>query len=373
MRIAFISADWALAAPGEVPSPGGAGWVRIHQPAAALANRGGHDVVVGAGVASDRQGRLIPLGHDGTPLMLDPELVVLQRWMHVDALDAIREARAQGQVVINDVDDWFWGLDRRNQAHRYTDARRNSDHNREHYKRIVLVGDAVTVSTRFLAKRIRERLGARTILIRNAVDLPTFATQPVSDATGGLTVGWVGALAWRSGDLETMRPVLPGFLDETQSRFVHHGVFPGDSDTAAGRIGLEPHQVGPSRQGCIPQDYPNNVAGFDIGIVPLTDVPFNHAKSWIKGLEYAAAGIPFVAQALPEYEDFPAGITARTPADWVAALHTLTDPATRREHQKRGLRTARDHDYRTRWTDWETAYTALLNRSEPHAQERAHV
>jgi glycosyltransferase involved in cell wall biosynthesis len=40
---------------------------------------------------------------------------------------------------------------------------------------------------------------------------------------------------------------------------------------------------------------------FDIGIAPLDDIVFNHAKSWLKGLEYAALGIPFVASDLPEY------------------------------------------------------------------------
>jgi hypothetical protein len=40
----------------------------------------------------------------------------------------------------------------------------------------------------------------------------------------------------------------------------------------------------------------------DIGLVPLNDIPFNRAKSFIKGLEYTASGIPFVAQGTGEYE-----------------------------------------------------------------------
>src|SRR5205085_863761 len=42
-------------------------------------------------------------------------------------------------------------------------------------------------------------------------------------------------------------------------------------------------------------EYPTLFSGIDIGIVPLADVPFNHAKSRIKGMEYAAAGVPFAA------------------------------------------------------------------------------
>jgi hypothetical protein len=361
MRIAFVSADWGTGPDGFTKTPGGAGWVRIHQPAMALANWGGHQVVIGAGIASDRKGRLVPLNHEGLPLMLDADLVVIQRWMHRDAADAIRAAREYGQVVVQDVDDWFWGLDRANQAHRNTDPRVSPDNNREHYRRAVLASDVVTVSTEFLAKRIRERLGVPTLLIRNAIDVAMFPTQPRSEATSGLTVGWVGALAWRSGDLETLRGVLPRFLRDTGSVFVHHGVSQSDRDTAADRLGLTPDLVGPSRPLVPPLDYPDNLAGFDIGIVPLADVPFNHAKSWIKGLEYAASGIPFVAQAVPEYRAFRAGITAATPDDWEKALHQLTRPEMRRAAAAQGILAAQEQDIRRRWTDWDAAYRALAD------------
>ncbi len=36
-----------------------------------------------------------------------------------------------------------------------------------------------------------------------------------------------------------------------------------------------------------------------VGIAPLVDRPFNRSKSWIKGLEYSAFGLPFVASPLP--------------------------------------------------------------------------
>jgi hypothetical protein len=42
--------------------------------------------------------------------------------------------------------------------------------------------------------------------------------------------------------------------------------------------------------------------GIHVGLVPLTRGPFNEAKSYLKGLEYAAAGIPFIATPTEEYQ-----------------------------------------------------------------------
>lgn len=362
MDIAFISSDWARVGPGVAPSPGGAGWVRIHQPAHALEIHGGHRTVIGHGVAAHRTtNRLVPLDWAGKPLMLDPDLVVIQRWMNAEAPQVIRQARAAGQPVLQDVDDWFWGLHPGNQAFYTTDPKRSPDHNREHYKAALQASTAVTVSTDFLARRLRERMGCTTHLIRNCVDPATFSTQPVRNVEDELVIGWCGALLWRSGDLETTRPFLPDWLAKTRSTFVHHGTFPSDPpDAAAAVIGIRPENVGPNREAVPPTVYPDNVAGFDIGIVPLNDVPFNHAKSWIKGLEYAAAGIPFVAFATREYQALDAGLLATTPDEWVAALDELRDPQVRLREQIRGLKAAREHAISARWQQWEQVYARHL-------------
>lgn len=362
MLIGFASADWGYDTRGDPTIPGGAGWVRVHTPARALAALG-HTVAVGNNVGVLADGRLIVCDHNEKPLVRrPPEVVVVQRWMNRHAVQSIRDASNAGQAIVQDVDDWFWGLDPANRAHRTTSVRTDREHNREHYRASVAAADVVTVSTEFLARRIRERFGVRTALLRNVIDLPMFTPRPVRPLTEGLVVGWVGALAWRSGDLETLRGVLGPWLTATRSTFVHHGTFAGDPDTAADRLGLGPELVGPSRRALPPVDYPDNMGGFDIGIVPLSDIPFNRAKSWIKGLEYAASGIPFVAADLPEYRLLDAGLLASTPAQWTAALERLRDPDERQRQSRRGLAAARAHDVRARISEWEATYEAALAR-----------
>lgn len=361
MKIGHVTADVGGATPTRAPMPGGAGWVRVFQPAHRLAMNG-HESVVGTQVGATDGGWLIPLNHRHEALMPQPELMVIQRWMNHESPDRIREARATGQVVLQDVDDWFWGLDPANRAHRTTSKKRNPYYNREHYRAAVSASDAAVVSTAFLAKRIRERFGCRTILVRNAVDLASFATQPVSDRDDELVIGWTGALAWRSGDLETLAPWFDGWLAATGSTFVHHGTFPDDTDTAASRAGVAVDRAGPTRGILPPWEYPVNVAGFDIGIVPLAPIDFNAAKSWIKGLEYAAAGIPFIAARTDEYAALGAGRLASDPDEWLAHLEDLRDPQVRAEEAARGLKVAAEHDLSVRWRDWETVYEAELAR-----------
>lgn len=103
----------------------------------------------------------------------------------------------------------------------------------------------------------------------------------------------------------------------------------------------------------------------DIGLVPLTDIPFNHAKSTIKGLEYAAANVPFVAQSLPEYQrlaDMGVGRVATTPEDWRREVGALLDFRTRKKEA--GLNYSnmmKEHTIRARESEWQEMVLRALH------------
>jgi len=106
---------------------------------------------------------------------------------------------------------------------------------------------------------------------------------------------------------------------------------------------------------------------FDIGIIPLTDIPFNRAKSCLKGLEYSCAGVPFIAQGLPEYERLNAlgvGRIANSPDEWRAHMAALLDYNTR----KRDARINRenvihDHTIMQRESEWRAIVAELSGES----------
>jgi glycosyltransferase involved in cell wall biosynthesis len=103
----------------------------------------------------------------------------------------------------------------------------------------------------------------------------------------------------------------------------------------------------------------------DVGIVPLASSQFNEAKSTLKGLEYAAHGIPFVASPLPEYEVLAQegiGLLAKDRGrTWRAQLlRIMQDDVLRAELSQRGRELVRaQHTYETQgalWLDaWESA------------------
>ena len=124
---------------------------------------------------------------------------------------------------------------------------------------------------------------------------------------------------------------------------------------------------------CRISEYPRMFKHFDVGIVPLNPVQFNLAKSNLKGLEYSAAGIPFVASRFGEYirtnEKYGFGLipdgthkTARKEARfWEQKLELLLDPNFRQEEREKNLAIVQQHyDMGKRWKDWEDVYKAKL-------------
>jgi hypothetical protein len=103
---------------------------------------------------------------------------------------------------------------------------------------------------------------------------------------------------------------------------------------------------------------------FDIGIVPLSDIPFNHAKSTIKGLEYTAAGIPFVSSYSPEYallESQGVGRVAASEDEWIGHLEDLINPKTRKEEIEKNYENIKMlHTIEVRGEEWDKIFTQIL-------------
>jgi glycosyltransferase involved in cell wall biosynthesis len=261
----------------------------------------------------------------------DCAVVIIQRYMEDWVPDAITSARMAGQVIVNDVDDWFWGLHPDNTASLAVDPTNSPKSNIDHYRRSLEASNAVTVSTPFLRDAISQ-WGVQTHLIPNGVT--TWHFTPRVHKPGPVTIGWCGSTGHRSGDLEIVAPALQKVAK--QVKFHHTGSF-DLHPTFATKTGLNARAVS-TLPLLAPSDYPFGFV-FDIGIVPLSDVVFNIAKSWIKGIEYAAAGIPFIASDMDEYKrlhnKYGIGRLASTTDEWVAHFEELLDPTVRHAEAQR--------------------------------------
>lgn len=370
MRIGFACGDWGMRALDDdgTPTLGGSGWYRMGLPSDFL-TRNGHTCVLGTLVRRRSTGEFGVATWDGEHHW-GFEIIVMQRWMNEGLADEMHEARAQhGQRFVNDVDDHYEGLDTRNMAWRSShpkwDAERGrfvdervNDVNRDEYRRVLAASDLLTVSTPYLADRLA-KYGVEIAVLRNAIDLERWLPHEQHDPP---TLGWVGAQPWRSGDLEALRGVLDPELQRRGWSF-HHSGHIGDTP-ATEQLGIDVTAVHCTLSPLARIfEYPQLFEPIDVGIVPLSNVPFNHAKSAIKGMEYAAAGIPFVASAMPEYEwlrdTHGIGLTARRPADWRKRLDQLADLGERRRMAREQRRALEALDWSRRWLDWLDAYAAL--------------
>jgi hypothetical protein len=273
-------------------------------------------------------------------------------------VELVQKAQAAGQKVINDVDDWYWGLHPNNNAYKATDPKFNPECNRDHYKKTLLASDLVITSTPFLANELSS-WGCNVELVRNSVELDKWNVTSQNEKP---TIGWVGSTSHRSGDLETLRGVLNPFIERNDLKFHHGGWMEGTAHPAE-LIGIDPERCTHTPL-CQIELYPQHFKFLDVSIVPLNKIPFNEAKSFIKGIESAAAGKPFIAQDAGEYkflyEEYGIGRVARRPKDWIKHLNDLLDYDLRVEEGLRNRELVESLDIKKNWTSWRDAILSVL-------------
>lgn len=270
-------------------------------------------------------------------------VVFMHRLMHRGLAENVLKARANGQIVINDIDDWYWGLSPENAAFLATDPRHNPVEDRYSYRSILAASDMVIVSTPYLASRL-DWIRCPKVVVKNTVDVARFHDKVHERTTP--TLGWVGSTAHRSGDLETVSGILKPLWKNGEVTLHHSGHY-GGYPSFASKIGV-PDEAVATLPLTDARDYPDLLVPFDIGIVPLNVLPFNRSKSDIKGLEYASAKVPFVAQRINAYEELydslGIGRLAKKPVDWTKHIRALKDPVLRQEEADRNYEAVKARD-----------------------------
>lgn len=304
---------------------GGAGWVRLGQYEQHLTDSG-IEVFVGM-LVWNKTHFSIDL-EDGTRELHDVDIVYMQRLMHDTLAGHIKQAQQYGQIVINDLDDWYWGLHPNNNAFISSHPKNNPNENINHYKKVLNASNLVTVSTDYLADRISKFVHCPIIVLENTVDVQRFT--PVVHTDDMPTVGWVGSTGHRSNDLEQLAGIIKPLYDSNEI-LLYHGGSHANSATVASIWGV-PNEAVETKPACDPERYPSLMT-MDIGLAPLNDVPFNHAKSDIKLLEYSASGIPWIGSDVSSYrklhETWKLGHIAKKAKSWAPTIRALKDPNVR--------------------------------------------
>lgn len=323
--IGFISGDWNNQV--SPPEANGCAYYRQVLPCRLLSEMG-YEALVGQPIPIDDAGIGIAKDDGG---LFGFNVSVMKLMMHASVPQLFYVMQAKGERVVVDIDDFHFSMDEQNIAHAATDPHTNPTNNRMWYEVGIRQADHVTVSTAFLANFYGRR--CRDVrLVRNAVETERFSPVYQPDSP---VYGWLGGTLWRSGDIELLSEWLPSFTHDHGVTVHHAGHIPGDPRHFGIRAGVKRVQTSPMRP---MSQVPDALQNFHVGLVPLARNAFNEAKSYLKGLEYAAAGIPFIATPTEEYRilhEAGVGRLAQTPDEWRDHATELLDADVRREEARR--------------------------------------
>lgn len=267
-------------------------------------------------------------------LAIRPDAVVFQRPVQVGVPELIDDLRARGIAVVIETDDLMDGLPSWNPAFARLDVKFSPFRNNMVFAECARRADLVTCSTPFLADKYAQ-LGPPTVVLRNRLHWPMWDGVPVFEDAGRdwsrVRVGWMGNAMWHTADLDVLRGIIVPWLERNpgvdfvaQPAALEHMGIPENRRVVMGEVAFRDLTLR------------SITAIMDIGLVPLAVHDFNEGKSHLKGLEYAACGIPCIASPTESYrwwvEPGVNGLLARKPRHWVAALDRMVGDmeATRR-------------------------------------------
>jgi hypothetical protein len=289
---------------------------------------------------------------------------VLQRITQRIMAQGVAQLVAAGVAVVMDIDDDLAAVDPSNPAFTWLHPRneRLTEHSWRHLDAACRAATLVTVSTPALLPRYAAH--GRGVVLPNCVPA-RYLRVPRTDSG---VVGWPAALRSHPADPAAVRGAVARFVRAGGT----FGVV-GRGDGCARAFGLD-REV-PSTGDVAFGDWPATIARLGVGIAPLAATRFNQAKSWLKALELAAVGVPWVGSASsPEYARLHAqgcGRLAASGRDWHRELARLAASAgARAELSAAGRRvaagwTVEEHAGRW-WQAWQQAYS-LRQRPAPAA------
>jgi glycosyltransferase involved in cell wall biosynthesis len=200
--------------------------------------------------------------------------------------------------------------------------------------RLVIVGNA------FLADHA-SRYARHVEIVPSCVDP---ARQPVRshEPVEVVTIGWIGSHT----TAEYLRPLLPVIarLNERQTR-ARLVVVGGDAGVRADWLEHRPWTLASE---------PDQLAAFDVGVMPLPDTEWARGKCGYKLLQYFAAGVPAVASPVgmnAELLGDDRGLVASSDDEWRAALEQLIGDVDERRQRGAASRSFVEREYSYgRWT-----------------------
>jgi glycosyltransferase involved in cell wall biosynthesis len=349
-----------LVCPGDLH---GCGYYRLIWPAMVLQAQG-HDIDIvnpedrNAMFAAeiDEDTRELTGGHVKFPRQYD--VIVMQRITHKYLAQIIPYIRAEGTAVVIDVDDDLHNISQSNPMYLPLHPKKrpgslSADHSWEWARIACDNATMVQATTPALLDRYARRTTGRLIpnyVPENALDV---------DHDDSRIFGWGGGLHSHAEDAPIVSNTVQRLVNEG-----HHFRIIGPNIGVKRAFHLEDGQF--DATGPIDLAYWIAALGMlGVGMAPLASTTFNRAKSWLKPMEYAAAGVPSVVSPSPAYRELHdkhgIGDIAEKPKDWYRLVRRLiTDDAYRIDRGAESRAAASDLTIEKHAWRWMEAWSEAL-------------
>lgn len=277
---------------------------RVLNPFDAL-DRKGHDVVFGR----KEQGARLDLSG-----LSSCEVIQVYRLVEPEDWRAVQRLAVAGAAIVWDTDDDLASTPRELPGYRRQGglaARRDTARTTLAMAR---AAHGVTTSTDALAERYRAQGIERVDVLPNYLAPGEARIRPRKH--GGVVIGWIAA-AEHAADVQRL-----AIVDALEQ------LLATEPDVRLESIGTD-LGLRHDRYRHIPtvpmNEFLEIARGWDIGIAPLADIPFNRARSDVKLKEYASLGIPWLASPVGPYVGLGEREGGRLVADdeWFEALRRL--------------------------------------------------
>jgi hypothetical protein len=260
------------------------------------------------------------------------DIVAVQRCCTQPQFDFIRIMRQLELKVIYDLDDHIWDIPEYNPAYAVLSQFRNG------FNSCISVVDAVTVSTKELAKAVRKHVKPLKnletgkeipiIVCENRLDEKWFI-PPVKKEQ--FIVGWAGSSS-HIGDLDLVEDALIACSEEHPEVAIE---FRGCAPKADSKIHKLPTYTQKLWSPVAEFGARMPLWGWSIALAPVTSHDFNNSKSNIKILEAAYCKIPCLASYCRPYADFCSldpelkWLLCAGPSAWTTKLRELINDKAR--------------------------------------------
>jgi glycosyltransferase involved in cell wall biosynthesis len=294
---------------------------------------------------------------DGTKIEVleieeDADVIVWQR--PLDRITPLIMAVPSKGLKVVEVDDDFIHL--QNWSPLLTQYKQQNFEPLRRFEDCLRKADLITVTTPELAELYSDYCDNIKVL-PNHIELLVWE-KVRQERKGNLKIGWAG---WTHGeDLDVLKGVVDRIVTKRGVEF-HLAGWPEAVEKFKCEVYTYPWQP--------IDDYRKIVGSFDIGLAPLKEETFNFGKSWLKALEYMAAGVvPIASKWHPDYSRLIKhgvnGFLADTKKEWRECIEALLDDSNLLARmRKNALKTAVKWDNESHAGKlWKMAYAKGLKR-----------